>query len=39
MTGPEGAITLLALIASIGGVIVLLDWLARRKDRRSSPRS
>ena len=32
------AFAMLGGIALIGGIIVFLDWLARRKDRRSEHR-
>jgi hypothetical protein len=32
------ALVMLGGIALIGGIIVLLDWLARRKDHRSEHR-
>ena len=32
------SLVMLGGIAVIGGIIVLLDWLARRKDRRSGHR-
>jgi hypothetical protein len=33
-----GVIVLFGGIAVIGGIITLLDWLARRKDRQSENR-
>src|SRR3954464_13805908 len=31
-------VALLWIVASIGGIVVLLDWWSRRKDRHTSPR-
>jgi hypothetical protein len=40
MTPTDGALLMMGLIALIVSVVVLLDWLARRKDRQSqAPRA
>lgn len=36
MTGPEGAVLMMAMLASVAALIAGYDWWTRRKDRPSS---
>jgi hypothetical protein len=38
MTGPEGAVLMMAMIAGVGLLITVYDWWTRRRDRTSSRR-